>query len=239
MMSSFTRSSIAFAVCLAACGGGTGTDDTGPTRRDTGAAMDAPSTDFPDAVVLTGEDAPSPALDAPGLDAPSTSSDDAFTVSSDDASAQTDAPRSSIACGGRGSPPCVRGTYCNFPPSSICGRADGPGTCEAIPTMCTRERAPVCGCDGNTYGNACEAARATVSVETVGECPVRCDRDLVVCLDLPPRCASGTTPSVEAGCWTGECVAVMDCTCETTDDCPEIPGVSEVCYRAGYCGPLL
>lgn len=44
------------------------------------------------------------------------------------------------------------------------------GTCAARPTGCFTIFDPVCGCNGVTYSNPCEAARAGVSVRRKGRC---------------------------------------------------------------------
>jgi hypothetical protein len=73
-------------------------------------------------------------------------------------------------CGTRGAAVCPGGSFCDFPPESLCGRADGPGTCAPTPELCIEIFAPVCGCDGQTYDNSCFANAAGVSVETEGAC---------------------------------------------------------------------
>jgi hypothetical protein len=53
------------------------------------------------------------------------------------------------------------------------GGCRGPGTCQPRPDICTEEFAPVCGCDGQSYPNACYAARAGVNVQHRGPCRIR------------------------------------------------------------------
>jgi hypothetical protein len=74
------------------------------------------------------------------------------------------------SCGGFIGEQCPGGEYCDYAKAGDCGFADGTGVCAEIPLGCTDQWEPVCGCDGETYGNACDAAAAGVTVASQGEC---------------------------------------------------------------------
>lgn len=84
-----------------------------------------------------------------------------------------DAPAASrwegAPCGGLAGRACGEGLTCFYPAGS-CGRGDQGGTCKRRPELCPHIYQPVCGCDGNSYGNGCEAGREGVSLLRRGRC---------------------------------------------------------------------
>jgi hypothetical protein len=77
--------------------------------------------------------------------------------------------------------------------------ADASGTCRRKPEVCDLIGAPVCGCDGKTYGNDCERQGAGVSKLSNGAC-ARHPGEGELCGGIAGfACAAGLFCEMEAG----------------------------------------
>jgi hypothetical protein len=68
---------------------------------------------------------------------------------------------------------CASDEYCSIA-NGVCLTPKSLGFCKAKPDACAQVLAPVCGCDGKTYSNSCEASIAGVSVAANGVCGAGC-----------------------------------------------------------------
>ncbi len=103
---------------------------------------------------------------------------------------------------------CTTNVECSSAGPGYCHRAvgdcTGAGQCQPLPVACPLNYDPVCGCDGQTYGNACAAAKAGVNIENTGVCMTPCTEDT----DCLPN---DYCDKVEGDCLgTGVCAAPAD-----------------------------
>ena len=147
-----------------------------------------------------------------------------------------------IDCGGEKG--CEENADCAD--GEFCKKADGAcgaeGACAAVPDSWTEEYAPVCGCDGQTYGNGGAAAGSGVSIDYAGECDaLECQPEDCGPMPDTQRCPNGEGPTITCvpeggGCgWDiGRCETETFCGGFAEDECAE----DEFCgYEAGDgCG---
>ncbi|NHK28659.1 hypothetical protein FF098_012135 [Parvularcula flava] len=120
----------------------------------------------PDSAVPTDDQ---PAVDAPAEAGGETATDEGAQSGGRDY-LNSEGQETGAMCGGLAGLTCANASdYCAFDEGQ-CWMPDAAGTCQPKPEMCTQQYEPVCGCDGETYGNACSAASAGVSIMSQGEC---------------------------------------------------------------------
>ncbi|MEM9187967.1 MAG: hypothetical protein AAGF12_02230 [Myxococcota bacterium] len=127
-------------------------------------------------------------------------------------------------------PPCMGNNDCSsneYCAQTSCG---GSGVCEAVPVSCdTRDcEKGVCGCDGVTYCSACDAAQASVSVESTSACP----RAGCGAMDVSANSDGACRDRILGWQWTGDyCSTVFGCSCRGRD-CPRIYPSQSSCFTA-------
>jgi len=137
-------------------------------------------------------------------------------------------------CAGFAGITCQIGQFCDLT-TGDCGKiADGSGTCASTTAACLHVLSPVCGCDGQTYGNDCIRQAARVSKAAEGACPATsaaCPADVSQITGWPCTegliCEYGTDPrpscrmraTCTGGTWgvtMAKCVSLPPVTCPAT-----------------------
>ncbi|MEZ4442997.1 MAG: Kazal-type serine protease inhibitor domain-containing protein [Polyangiaceae bacterium] len=132
---------------------------------------------------------------------------------------------------GFGGEQCPSGQFCDYALADQCGAADQTGLCQPIPQACNDIYQPVCGCDGQTYGNSCDANANGVSVAAEGECQMQgtvCGGLAAIPCAFGEFCyyAPGDGCGFDDG--TGICQTLPQ---GCTEDCPGVCG----CDGQDYC----
>jgi len=146
-----------------------------------------------------------------------------------------------VQCGARAGNTCKANEYCAYTEGGYCGAADAQSTCKVRPGACDTAYQPVCGCDGQTYGNACAAAVAGSGVLHAGPCTGTGRSCVVGGVTYPDgkggiaaadgcnvcSCADGRLACTEKACPLPKaCGGLLGLQCGASEYCAYLPGQS-------------
>ena len=138
------------------------------------------------------------------------------------------------ACGARAGNTCASNEYCAYTEGLYCGGADAEATCRPRPEVCDAIYSPVCGCDGQSYANSCEASRAGSGVMSSGACSGSAHSCVVGGVTYPD--GTGNIPA-DDGCNICSCTdGRLACTkkaCPAPKACGGFAGFT--CAATEYC----
>ena len=114
---------------------------------------------------------------------------------------------------------CPKGKFCATAKADRCPGFEIKGTCHRIPDACVDVYQPMCGCDGQTYGNKCEAALVRVAVAYDGRCAPFCGGFAGLPCPGAGSCVDNATDGCDPSEGDVDCASL--CRCEVLGLCDE------------------